>query len=147
MSKTTVLARKLLLITALSLALYVASQSIATPAKAHPGGTDSDGGHYCWTNCSYWGEVYGGYHYHNEGTGAGYEESEEEALEESDSEDTTNDSTELSEEEESEADKDETATIESTSQDQPEDEDDSVWWILGGGALLFWVGYAINERD
>ncbi len=31
---------------------------------AHPGGLDSNGGHYCWTNCSYWGEVYGQWHSH-----------------------------------------------------------------------------------
>lgn len=32
---------------------------------AHPGNTDSSGGHTCWTNCSYWGYDYGEYHYHN----------------------------------------------------------------------------------
>ena len=36
-----------------------------TPAYAHPGRTAADGGHYCWTNCSYWGEVYGARHYHS----------------------------------------------------------------------------------
>jgi hypothetical protein len=35
---------------------------------AHPGGLDSDGGHYCWTNCSYWGEVYGEWHSHSGGS-------------------------------------------------------------------------------
>ncbi|WP_420178341.1 copper amine oxidase N-terminal domain-containing protein [Ornithinibacillus scapharcae] len=33
--------------------------------NAHPGRTDSNGGHYCWTNCSKWGLSYGEYHYHN----------------------------------------------------------------------------------
>ena len=33
-------------------------------AAAHPGRTDSKGGHYCWTNCDDWGRVYGQYHYH-----------------------------------------------------------------------------------
>ena len=32
---------------------------------AHPGGTDGDGGHYCWTNCSSWGYRTGEYHYHS----------------------------------------------------------------------------------
>jgi hypothetical protein len=32
---------------------------------AHPGNTASDGCHYCWTNCDYWGEVYGERHCHN----------------------------------------------------------------------------------
>lgn len=31
---------------------------------AHPGNTASDGMHYCWTNCSSWGEVYGQRHSH-----------------------------------------------------------------------------------
>lgn len=30
---------------------------------AHPGGTDSNGGHRCLTNCSSWGLSYGEYHY------------------------------------------------------------------------------------
>ncbi|MGG0720250.1 YHYH domain-containing protein [Robertmurraya massiliosenegalensis] len=32
---------------------------------AHPGGTDSSGGHTCRTNCEKWGLEYGEYHYHN----------------------------------------------------------------------------------
>lgn len=32
---------------------------------AHPGNTASDGCHYCWTNCSYWGEIYGTRHCHS----------------------------------------------------------------------------------
>lgn len=39
-------------------------------AEAHPGNTASDGAHYCWTNCDYWGETYGERHYH----GGGYTE-------------------------------------------------------------------------
>lgn len=35
---------------------------------AHPGNTDSNGGHTCRTNCSSWGLQYGEYHYHNETT-------------------------------------------------------------------------------
>jgi len=38
-----------------------------TFASAHPGNTDSNGGHYCWTNCEEWGYDYGEYHYHNGG--------------------------------------------------------------------------------
>jgi hypothetical protein len=33
---------------------------------AHPGNTDANGGHYCWTNCEKWGLEYGEYHYHNQ---------------------------------------------------------------------------------
>jgi len=33
--------------------------------SAHPGRTDSNGGHYCRTNCEKWGYEYGEYHYHN----------------------------------------------------------------------------------
>ncbi|MFJ8264778.1 hypothetical protein [Peribacillus asahii] len=40
-------------------------------ASAHPGRTDSGGGHYCRTNCEQWGEVPGGYHYHNGGSSSG----------------------------------------------------------------------------
>jgi hypothetical protein len=32
---------------------------------AHPGNTDSSGGHTCWTNCEQWGLDYGEYHYHD----------------------------------------------------------------------------------
>ncbi|MBB6021453.1 hypothetical protein HNR77_002548 [Paenibacillus sp. JGP012] len=34
---------------------------------AHPGRTDANGGHTCWTNCAKWGLEYGEYHYHNGG--------------------------------------------------------------------------------
>ena len=33
--------------------------------SAHKGRTDGNGGHTCWTNCTYWGLEYGEYHYHN----------------------------------------------------------------------------------
>lgn len=36
-------------------------------ANAHPGRTDSNGGHTCYTNCEKWGLEYGEYHYHNDG--------------------------------------------------------------------------------
>lgn len=51
--------KKLLLTT--SVALLVAPIS----ANAHPGRTDSNGGHTCRTNCEKWGLQYGEYHYHN----------------------------------------------------------------------------------
>ncbi|MGD8192044.1 YHYH domain-containing protein [Brevibacillus ginsengisoli] len=35
--------------------------------SAHPGRTDSNGGHTCRTNCEKWGLSYGQYHYHNGG--------------------------------------------------------------------------------
>ncbi|WP_414813092.1 stalk domain-containing protein [Paenibacillus alvei] len=35
---------------------------------AHPGRTDSNGGHTCRTNCEKWGLEYGEYHYHNGGS-------------------------------------------------------------------------------
>jgi len=34
--------------------------------SAHPGRTDSKGGHTCKTNCSKWGLEQGEYHYHNQ---------------------------------------------------------------------------------
>lgn len=34
-------------------------------AEAHPGRTDSSGGHTCRTNCEKWGLRYGQYHYHS----------------------------------------------------------------------------------
>lgn len=39
-----------------------------TFASAHPGRTDSNGGHTCWTNCSKWGLKTGEYHTHNGGS-------------------------------------------------------------------------------
>lgn len=35
--------------------------------EAHPGRTDSSGGHTCRTNCDSWGLGYGEYHYHGGG--------------------------------------------------------------------------------
>lgn len=43
--------------------------SSITPVSAHPGNTSSDGGHYCWTNCESWGEVYGERHFHGGSSG------------------------------------------------------------------------------
>lgn len=40
----------------------------STPAMAHPGGTASDGCHYCRTNCSSWGDPYGVRHCHGGGS-------------------------------------------------------------------------------
>ncbi|KCZ71258.1 hypothetical protein ANME2D_02459 [Candidatus Methanoperedens nitroreducens] len=37
---------------------------IFASASAHPGRTDSNGGHTCRTNCSQWGLEDGEYHYH-----------------------------------------------------------------------------------
>lgn len=52
----------------LSFALFTTSASIV---DAHPGRTDSNGGHHCWTNCERWGLEYGEYHYHNGGNSTG----------------------------------------------------------------------------
>lgn len=38
---------------------------ITAAAYAHPGRTDSKGGHTCRTNCEKWGLTTGEYHYHN----------------------------------------------------------------------------------
>lgn len=53
---------RILLFCSLLLFLIFNSRS---PAYAHPGGTDSSGGHTCRTNCEDWGLQYGEYHYHN----------------------------------------------------------------------------------
>jgi len=50
-----------------------------TDVYAHPGNTDEDGGHTCYTNCEDWGLEYGEYHYHDEP-----EEEEEEPEDDSD---------------------------------------------------------------
>ena len=53
------------------LSFFVVSSFIFLNIKtvfAHPGNTASDGGHYCWTRCDYWGEVYGQRHFHGGGT-------------------------------------------------------------------------------
>jgi len=39
----------------------------SSAVEAHPGRTDSNGGHTCRTNCESWGLEYGEYHYHNGG--------------------------------------------------------------------------------
>ena len=43
---------------------------------AHPGRTDSDGCHTCWTNCDKWGLSYGEYHCHNGGKKQNYNNSQ-----------------------------------------------------------------------
>lgn len=40
----------------------------AAPTSAHPGGTASDGCHYCKTNCDKWGEAWGERHCHGGGS-------------------------------------------------------------------------------
>ena len=52
---------------AVALAVFVAMLIVASaaPAFAHPGNTDSSGGHTCRTNCASWGYTTGAYHYHN----------------------------------------------------------------------------------
>ncbi|UQZ36941.1 YHYH domain-containing protein [Paenibacillus sp. PK3_47] len=55
--------KKVLVTSLLSLILL----SSAASGSAHPGRTDSNGGHTCKTNCSKWGLEYGEYHYHNGG--------------------------------------------------------------------------------
>ena len=44
---------------------------------AHPGRTDEDGGHTCYTNCEEWGLEYDEYHYHDEPEEEEYVEPEE----------------------------------------------------------------------
>ncbi len=39
--------------------------TVPSTIYAHPGRTDSNGGHTCRTNCSSWGLSTGEYHYHN----------------------------------------------------------------------------------
>lgn len=43
----------------------------SSTAFAHPGRTDSKGGHYCRTNCAKWGLEDGEYHKHNGGSSSG----------------------------------------------------------------------------
>lgn len=53
--------KKVLALTMLALLLF------SSASYAHPGRTDSNGGHTCRTNCEKWGLEYGEYHYHNGG--------------------------------------------------------------------------------
>lgn len=53
------------LIVILTFFFYFLPQS--NSVYAHPGRTDSSGGHTCKTNCEGWGLNYGEYHYHNGG--------------------------------------------------------------------------------
>ncbi|WP_211746948.1 copper amine oxidase N-terminal domain-containing protein [Paenibacillus sp. Marseille-Q4541] len=55
--------KKRLIYGSLALSLILGS----TTVSAHPGRTDSNGGHTCRTNCSKWGLSNGEYHYHNGG--------------------------------------------------------------------------------
>ena len=53
-----------LIILLVTFLLYLPSHSVV---EAHPGRTDSSGGHTCRTNCESWGLGYGEYHYHGGG--------------------------------------------------------------------------------
>lgn len=46
--------------------MWIGAISVLHPGfvHAHPGNTDSRGGHTCRTNCERWGLSYGQYHYH-----------------------------------------------------------------------------------
>ncbi|MFN0224250.1 YHYH domain-containing protein [Paenibacillus sp. KR2-11] len=50
-----------------ALIIAILSLTFSSAAAAHPGRTDSSGGHTCRTNCEKWGYEYGEYHYHNGG--------------------------------------------------------------------------------
>ncbi|WLR50075.1 copper amine oxidase N-terminal domain-containing protein [Bacillus tianshenii] len=55
-------------LTSITLAAGLILSSTPAVVDAHPGRTDSSGGHYCRTNCTEkWGLQYGEYHYHNGG--------------------------------------------------------------------------------
>lgn len=58
--------KKIVLVTSLCGVLLLPSF-----ANAHPGRTDSNGGHTCRTNCEKWGLEYGEYHFHNGGSSSG----------------------------------------------------------------------------
>lgn len=47
------------------LIFLIVGLAINLTALAHPGNTDTYGGHYCWTNCAGWGETYSAYHFHD----------------------------------------------------------------------------------
>jgi hypothetical protein len=51
--------------TKLLLAIFIVANFIIVPtAYAHPGRTDNNGCHTCYTNCENWGLKYGEYHCH-----------------------------------------------------------------------------------
>nr|WP_240417897.1 YHYH domain-containing protein [Paenibacillus periandrae] len=54
--------------TKILISTLILSLSLSSFAAAHPGRTDSNGGHTCKTNCEKWGLKYGEYHYHNGGS-------------------------------------------------------------------------------
>jgi len=56
-----------------SFALFLLLLLVPSITSAHSGGTDSNGGHHCWTNCGYYGYEYGEYHYHNGGYDDSYD--------------------------------------------------------------------------
>ena len=59
------------LLCALIISAFLLFTSIVNPVHAHPGRTDSSGGHTCRTNCASWGYGQGEYHYHGGGSASG----------------------------------------------------------------------------
>ena len=51
----------------ITIVIAISVLSLALPASAHPGRTDSQGGHTCKTNCEKWGYKFGEWHKHNSG--------------------------------------------------------------------------------
>lgn len=58
------LSRRIIFFTLLLAVLSLGAVKIQQ-VNAHPGNTASDGAHYCWTNCDYWGHEYGTRHSHD----------------------------------------------------------------------------------
>jgi hypothetical protein len=58
-------------LSALLIFAFLLCTAIAIPVHAHPGRTDSSGGHTCRTNCASWGYGQGEYHYHGGGRASG----------------------------------------------------------------------------
>jgi len=57
--------------------IMLGSLAFSQFSSAHPGRTDSSGGHTCRTNCESWGLEYGEYHYHNGGGSSGVDHTQE----------------------------------------------------------------------
>ena len=123
--------------------MAVSLLGVTKSVSAHPGNVASDGAHYCWTNCDYWGEVYGQRHYHGGGSYEPY-------VPEPDPDDYAP----VIDPPDIDYPSGQPATNATTINDYAakpsvtqEDEADNtwVWWVLGGG-LFVWLVYLAGKN-
>lgn len=105
---------------------------LSSYASAHPGNTDSSGGHTCKTNCPSWGLGYGEYHFHGGGSPSPSFSIPTTTWRRSTT--TLRSST--------------ATTLKTNSTSSGEDETDyTIWWVLGAGAVALGIYSYVQHEE